>query len=298
MSNPQHSDTPQRNGLWIKVVALLLQVRWQNVLGMAIAQYIAAIYLFNKNHPWTETLGDGKLHGIVFSVAFLVAGGYLINNFYDHEKDHINRPLRTAIEDNLRKSTVLYGYFITTIIGSLIALAVSFKAFLFYGGYAFLLWAYSHKFKKITFLGNLIATFLVVIPFFGLLLYYHALNLLVVYYGFFFSWLLFMRESIKDIRFYKGDMVMEYLTVPVALGLSKAIRLLRVYALLGILISAGLWLLPFSRITQYYSLPVIAAYTYILIFLSRKNLFHNAFLLHNGLKILLVSGIGLLPFLF
>ena len=297
MSISPHSDTSQRNGLRIKLVALLLQVRWQNVLGMAVAQYIAAVFLFDNAHSWTQTLSDGKLHGIVFSVAFLVAGGYLINNFYDREKDYINRPLRTAIEGKVQKSTVLYGYFTTTLIGSLIALAVSFNAFLFFGGYAFLLWAYSHKFKKITLLGNLIATFLVVIPFFGLLLYYHVMNLLVIYYGFFFSWLLFMRESIKDIRFYKGDMVMEYHTVPVALGLSKAIRLLQVYALLGIVISIGLWLLPFSVYTRYFSLPVIAAYAYILIYLSKNNLFRNAFLLHNGLKILLVLGIGLLPFL-
>ncbi|MCC5918366.1 MAG: UbiA family prenyltransferase [Cryomorphaceae bacterium] len=283
----------------VKWIALLLQIRWHNILAMAVAQYITAIFLFNKPAAWKEILSDAKLHLIVFSVAFLVAGGYLINNFYDREKDRINRPLRTAIEANIKKSTVLYGYFFFTLLGSLLAFMVSYRALLFFGGYAFLLWAYSHKFKKITLFGNLIATLLVVIPFFGLLLYYDVSNLLIFYYGFFFSWLLFLKETVKDFRYYKGDLVMNYPTVPVALGIIRAGKLLKTYAGIGIIICLGLWLLPFSKTPKILAATVSIAYFYIFIFLRfDENTTTKSKWLLSFLKLLLITGIAILPFLF
>jgi 4-hydroxybenzoate polyprenyltransferase len=287
----------------LSAVAFLLQLRWQNVLGLVFAQYVAALFLFNKAENWASTLFDYKLHFLIIAVGLLTAGGYIINNFYDREKDRINRPIRTAIESSIPKAHMLYTYFIVTMLGSLVALGVSFRAFLFYSGYAFLLWAYSHKFKKITLLGNLIATFLVVIPFFGLILYYNEIHPLMVYYGFFYSWMLFIRESVKDLRFYKGDVALGYQTVPVALGLSKAVRMLRVYALVGVLIALGVWLLSFkgihfSSLAKGFSVLTIIAYSYIIFFFKTPKRFRRAAYMHMVLKGGLFSGILIIPFLF
>ncbi|TVQ76663.1 MAG: hypothetical protein EA358_08890 [Flavobacteriales bacterium] len=296
------SGIPLRSKV-ISAVAFLLQLRWQNVAAIVVSQYIAAVFLFNDSENWRHTLTDFKLHGLIFSVALLTAGGYIINNFYDKEKDRINRPIRTAIESSIPKARMLYTYFSVSILGSLIALSVSFRAFVYYSVYAFLLWAYSHKFKKITLLGNLIATFLVVIPFFGLLLYYREANPLVFYYGFFYSWMLFMKESVKDLRFFRGDVIMEYQTVPVALGLSKAVKMLRAYAVVGILIALGFWFVTFqgnsfSQYAQIFALLSIVAYSYILFFFRTPKRFRRAAYMHLVLRGGLISGILLLPFLF
>lgn len=287
----------------LSAVAFLLQLRWQNVVGLVFAQYIAALFLFNEAENWTSTLLDYKLHLLILAVGLLTAGGYIINNFYDREKDRINRPIRTAIESSIPKAYMLYTYFIVTALGSLVAFGVSFRAFLFYGGYAFLLWAYSHKFKKITLLGNLIATFLVVIPFFGLILYYNEIHPLMVYYGFFYSWMLFIRESVKDIRFYKGDVALEYQTVPVALGLSKAVGMLRVYAIVGVIVALGMWWIhydgiAFSNEVRFFSVLSIIAYAYIIIYFKTPERFRRAAYMHMVLKGGLLTGILIIPFLF
>ncbi len=275
----------------------MLHVRWQNVLGLAVSQYIAAVFLFNNMIDWRQTLMEYKLHGIVFSVAFLVAGGYLINNFYDREKDRINRPLRTAIEANIRKSTVLYGYLAFTLAGSLLALSVSGRAFLYYSGYAFLLWAYSHKFKRITLLGNLMATLLVVVPFFGLLLYYHVQQPIVVYYGFFYSWLFFMRESVKDIRYYKGDMLLAYQTVPVVFGLRRAIAFMRAYAVVGMLTCIGLWVLSIHHVLTAFSGLVFTVFALVWVRFRGVQAVTWAPSLHLALRVFLIVGILVLPLL-
>lgn len=275
----------------------MLHVRWQNVLGLALSQYVAAIFLFNEAVYWRHTLSEGKLHGLVFAVAFLVAGGYLINNFYDREKDSINRPIRTAIESNIRKSTVLYGYLVFTLIGSLLALMVSGRAFLYYSGYAFLLWAYSHKFKRITLLGNLVATLLIVVPFFGLLLYYQVHQSLIIYYGFFYSWLFFMRESAKDIRYYKGDLMVEYQTVPVVFGLRRALLFTRGYAFVGMLVCTGLWFMPVHDVIKMFAALVFFVFVVVASRFSGKNAVKQAAFLHLVLRVFLIVGIAVLPLL-
>ncbi len=297
MAHSSISDARSSQGLRVKIVALMLHVRWQNVVGLAISQYVAAVMLFNDVSEWQQTLSEGKLHGLIFSVAFLVAGGYLINNFYDREKDRINRPIRTAIESNIRKSSVLYGYLAFTLTGSLLALLVSGRAFLYYSAYAFLLWAYSHKFKRITLLGNLVATLLVVVPFFGLLLYYHVQRPVVVYYGFFYSWLFFMRESVKDIRYYKGDMLLTYQTVPVVFGLRRAIAFLRAYAFVGMLISLGLFALSVHDVLSAFALLIFVFFVVIWFRFRGSRAVKWAPSIHTVLRVFLILGILVLPLL-
>ncbi len=297
MAHSANRHAQRRPGLRLKLVALLLQVRWQNVIGLAIAQYVSAVFLFNDPEYWRSTISEYKLHGLIFSVAFLVAGGYLINNFYDREKDRINRPIRTAIEATIKKSTVLYGYLTFTILGSLLALSVSGRAFLFYAGYAFLMWAYSHKFKRITLLGNLLATFLVVIPFFGLLIYYNGYRWFIFYYGFFYSWLFFVRETVKDIRYYKGDLLTDYQTLPVVLGLKQALRLLQMHAFLGVFIAAGLWLHPFNVWLHGLSAITMVVFAVVVFYFRGKKTVSRARHLHLVMRLLLILGILIIPVL-
>ncbi|MGB0979202.1 MAG: UbiA family prenyltransferase, partial [Croceimicrobium sp.] len=149
---------------------------------MALSQYLAAVFILNLRSHWKQTLSNPSLHYIVFASLFCIAGGYIINNFYDLEKDLINRPGKTVYEKILKQSTTLRLYFVFNAVGATLALLASFKVFLFFSAYIFALWLYSHKLKKITFVGNLSASLLSITPFFAIFFYYRLENLLIFTY--------------------------------------------------------------------------------------------------------------------
>ena len=92
--------------LIFKLSALLSLVRWYNIFFLALAQYLAVIFVLNDPHNWLALVLDFKVHAIVFASLFSVAGGYIINNFYDLEKDLINRPDKTLYEKTVQSNQV------------------------------------------------------------------------------------------------------------------------------------------------------------------------------------------------
>ena len=88
---------------------------------------------------------------IVLASATAIASGYIINNFYDSEKDLINRPNKSMLDRLVGRRTKLNFYFILNFLSLLSALFVSYKAALFFFLFIFGIWFYSHKLKKYLF---------------------------------------------------------------------------------------------------------------------------------------------------
>ena len=82
---------------FLKLFSLFSVVRGYNILIIVIAQYLAAIYIMAPHLPARKVLFDPNLLMLVLASAAAIAGGYIINNFYDREKDLINRPLKTCL---------------------------------------------------------------------------------------------------------------------------------------------------------------------------------------------------------
>lgn len=214
--------TIKRRRLYLlKSIALLSQVRWYNIMLLASAQYITGIFVMNDPHQWKGTILDPSLHLVVFASLFVIAAGFIINNFYDREKDFINRPQQTLFERLVSKNTSLNFYVTFNLMGFLLAYIVSWRALVFYATYAFGLWFYSHKLKKITLLGNLTASVLSVIPFFGIFFYYDYPGLQLVLYVGMMVIAVFAREMVKDATGIKGDVLAGYPTVPATVGLRR-----------------------------------------------------------------------------
>src|SRR5690606_896731 len=127
------------------------------------------------------------------------------------------------------QKTKLYVYFGLNFFAFFISMFISWRAVLFFSVYIFLIWFYSHKIKKYPIVGNLMAAFLAVLPFFGILLYYFKVYGLIEnisnekYYvisahAAFLFILILIREMIKDLENLKGDIVSNYRTIPVILG--------------------------------------------------------------------------------
>lgn len=227
-------------------------MRWYNIFFLALAQYLAVIFILNEPSQWFHLLTDYKVHLIVFASLFSVAGGYIINNFYDLEKDLINRPNKTLYEKILKQSTTLRLYFLFGTVGVLMAALVSFNVFLFFAAFNFALWFYSHKLKKITFVGNLMAALLSITPFFAIFLYYRLEDLLILTYVSFILLVIFIREIIKDLEALKGDVIVGYPTLPVTIGVKKTKWLISFFTLSGVAPAAAIFYLTHYSGISYY----------------------------------------------
>jgi len=226
----------KRNSFYLKIIALLSTVRWKNILVTVFAQYLAFLFAFNTKDDLWNSLVETKVHLIIAATAFILAGGYIINNFYDLEKDLINRPHRTRFQNLISDGFKLKFYLVLNTIGLLIAFIASWRIFIFFLIYGFLLWFYSHKLSKIVFVREMTACFLSVLAFFSLALYFKMIVMSFVLYGASLFFALFARELYKDIIWLKGDVVNGYQSIASIKGIQFSKLLFQIILISSILI--------------------------------------------------------------
>jgi 4-hydroxybenzoate polyprenyltransferase len=277
--------------LVLKIVSMFSVVRGYNIPVIAIAQYLSAIFILAPNKRALDVLLDFNLFVIVVVSSLTIASGYIINNFYDSKKDLINRPNKSQLDRLVSQKTKLQVYFSVNFIVFLLAFFVSFRAVLFFSTYIFLIWFYSHKLKKILVVGNLTASFLAVLPFFAILLYYKNLYPQIFAHAMFLFLLLLIREMIKDLENIKGDIANDYQTIPAVFGESyskRIITLLTVSTIVPVYYLVDIFEVGYMDIYFYISLIVL------IFFLQKlwKSVTKIDYLkLHNILKFLVVSGV-------
>ena len=158
--------------LAIKIFGLFSLVRGYNIVVLILAQYLTSRYILAPSSSFYEILFDLKLFYLVLATAFSTAAGYIINNFYDAEKDQINRPKKFLLEHLLSQQSQLVLYFLLNGATLIAAGAASFKAILFFTVYIFGIWIYSSSLKRLFWISNLFATLLAIIPFFAVTIYF------------------------------------------------------------------------------------------------------------------------------
>lgn len=253
--------------LLLKFIALLSLVRWYNVLLLVLAQYLAAFLVLRPASHWRQSVLDYRLHLIILASALVIAAGFIINSFYDREKDLINRPQQTIFERLVSQKTAFQVAFAFNLLAIVLAYAVSWRAALFYAGYAGSLWYYSHKLKKLTFIGNLTAAILAIAPFFGILFYFGQMHWDLLFYVSFMLFLELSREIVKDVEAVKGDVIIGYPTLPVKLGVRKTKAI--------ILFINFFSFIPAFLLYQIFSLPVIIFLVSCLMGITITNLYLN-----------------------
>lgn len=289
--------------LLLKIVSLFSVVRGYNIPIIIIAQYLSAIFIMAPDQSAHSILLDFNIFILVFASAIAIASGYIINNFYDSQKDLINRPNKSMLDRLVSQKTKLQVYFTLNFIVALMALFISWRAFLFFSLYIFLIWFYSHKLKKIVFVGNLSAALLAVWPFFAILLYYykpisiedlesHKDHFAVIFaHASFLFLLILIRELIKDLENLKGDLANNYHTIPVFYGENWSKRIstgLTVLTLVPVYILIELYDVGYMDSYFYSSLIVLL---FFLLLLWQSNNKTQYVRLHNILKFLIVAGV-------
>ena len=275
----------------LKFFSLFSVVRGYNILVIIMAQYLTAIYILAPFLPVKQVLLDINLLMLVLASASAIAAGYIINNFYDSEKDLINRPHKTMLDRLVSQNVKLSTYFVLNFLSVIFASYVSFRAVLFFSIYIFGIWFYSHKLKKYLFVGNVTAAILAVIPFFAVFIYYRNFDQVIFVHATFLFLLISMREVIKDLVNLKGDLAQAYRTIPVVYGDKVAKQMLTVLSLLT-LVPTILLITKFhiGYMTFYFYGSIIALVFFVFVLWKSNRKLHYI-LLHNLLKLIIVVGV-------
>lgn len=277
--------------LLLKVLSLFSVVRGYNILVIVLAQYLASIYILSPDLPLRKVVFDLNLFFIVLSSAMVIASGYIINNFYDAEKDLINKPKKSMLDRLVSQRFKLTTYFVLNLLAVIVASYVSFRAVFFFSAYIFGIWLYSHKLKRIPFIGNVVSATLAIAPFFAVFVYYKNFQTVIFVHAVFLFLLILVREMVKDLENIAGDMAQNYKTIPILYG-SRSSKM-------GISILVMLTLIPSILLFLYFDVGYMYLYfvgctglliLFLVMLWKAKTKLHYVGL-HNILKFIIVLGV-------
>lgn len=283
--------TKVQKQLILKLFSMFVVVRGFNLAMIIVAQYITAIFIMAPNQSLSEVLLDRTLFALILASVAAIASGYIINNFYDSEKDSINRPQQVSVEKMVSQNTKLILYFILNISVIIAASYVSFRAVLFFSVYIFAIWFYSHKIKKRPVVGNLTSAILTITPFFAIFLYYKNFSSLIFVFGFYLFLVLSMRELIKDLQNLKGDLLQNYKTIPVVYGEKYAKLMIIVLVVCNV--SVTIFLLKSYALERmdYFFYTSISLLFVVLLLLPKAQSRQQYSRIHILLKLLVLLGV-------
>lgn len=277
--------------LLLKMFSLFSVVRGYNILVIIVAMYLASIYIFANDKLLGEVIFDVNLLMLVLASAATIAAGYIINSFYDSEKDLINRPQKSMLDRLVSQNTKLSFYFVLNFLALIFASYVSFRAVLFFGFYIMGIWLYSHRFKKLPITGNIISALLTVTPFFAIFIYYQNFERVIFIHAIFLFLLISMKELTKDLENIKGDLALNYRTVPVVYG-EHASKIMFTLLCVVTIITAFVLIRWFEIGHMYYYFYLsMLLLLLLLVFMWRSNGRIHYLWLHNILKFIIVMGI-------
>ena len=197
-------------------------------------------------------------------IVFMVTGyGNVINDYFDHRIDAINKPERPIPSGRISLRNAKYYALILASLGNILA-------FLFLGilpelivlTSTFLMFYYAHTLKKKLLIGNFLISFLTGLSFvFGGIVV--GATITSIYLGFYAFLTTMMREIVKDMEDVKGDKLEGAHTLPITYGMKTSSVFAASFMIFASITSP---LLYFMGILTIWFLPIL--FVAIIIFLS------------------------------
>jgi len=280
----------KRKSILFKFLSIFSVVRIYNILFIVLAQYLTSIFILSEKRLF-EVILDYNLFLLIFCSTISIASGYIINNFYDQKKDIINKPIKYKIDDVVKSSTKLYFYFFLNFVVVFFSSMISFRAVIFFSVYIFFLWFYSHKLKRILFLGNLFYSLLTITPFFAILLYFKNIDLIIVAYALFLFFILLLKDVTKDLKNLVGDFTENYQTIPVVFGEDYTRSVISLITFINVVLIINLFMnFSVGYMYLYYSTSLLLLLIFIFKLYKSKEVSHYLEL-HNILRLIIGLGV-------
>ena len=284
------SPIDKQKSIFFKFLSIFSVVRIYNILVIVLAQYLTSIFILSDKNLF-DVIFDFNLFLLILCSSLSIASGYIINNFYDQKKDIINKPIKSKIDDVVKKSTKLYFYFILNFVVIFFASIISLRAVIFFSVYIFFLWFYSHKLKRLLFLGNLFYSLLTITPFFAILLYYKNIDLIIAAYALFLFFILLLKDITKDLKNLVGDFTENYQTIPVVFGENFSRIIISLITFINVILIINLFI-NFSDgyMNIYYGISLILLLIFTIKLYKSKKV-SDYLELHNILRLIIGLGV-------
>jgi 4-hydroxybenzoate polyprenyltransferase len=268
----------KNKSLLIKFLAILSIARWYNISLITISLYAIQIFIYENSFSFLIQEKGIHLHLYVIAIDLIIVGGYLINAFYDFEKDMINQPEKTYFNILVSKRSCLNIYILCNILGITLTFLINTKILIFSIFLIVALWIYSHKLRKKVLFGEISASFLTISFFLGIALFNLKFNLTLALFSTYIFTIDLTREIIKKMISLKGDLIVGEKSIPIYFGIKKSkyiIFFLMISSLLAIL---SLLPIVLNRSFSYYfilSFAVISFAIYLLHHAKTKTQFNK-----------------------
>ncbi|WP_322971354.1 geranylgeranylglycerol-phosphate geranylgeranyltransferase [Faecalibacter sp. LW9] len=281
----------------VQLFALFSVVRGYNLIILMLAQYLASLFIFAPHESHLSILTNHKINGIILVSVMCVAAGYIINNFYDLEKDLIKRPMQTYLQKQVSQGFKLTVYIILNASALLIAAAISWRVFVYFFIYQFLMWFYSHKMNRFALIKNFYLVTLRILPFFALLIYFDNYEFGLFMHAGFLTLLLLITDIVKDLASKRVDLIYNYNSIPIKYG--NTFTKIIVFLLIGIDCCIGFYLIKSHEIglMKYFFIGAIILFIINTFLLFRAKTEQEYKILHYFFKGMIVAGVFSIAFI-
>ncbi|QTV06590.1 geranylgeranylglycerol-phosphate geranylgeranyltransferase [Faecalibacter bovis] len=275
----------------IKLFALFSVIRGYNLIILMLAQYLACLFIFAQEENHVTILTNLKINGIILSSILCVAAGYIINNFYDLEKDRIKRPMQSYINKQVSQGFKLRVYIILNSLALLIASSVSWRVLLYFFAYQILVWFYSHKMNRFALIKNLYLVVLRTMPFFALVVYFEKFDQILLLHASFLTILFLITDIVKNLASQRVDLIYNYNSIPIKYGTRTTKRIVYVFIIIDILL--GCYLIKSHEIglMKYFFMFSIISFLFNAFLLWRGKTEQDFKILHYFFKGMIVAGV-------
>lgn len=203
-----------------------------NILFIALAQWLTAYFLhFDASY---QSVLSGGIYWLMLGTAACAAFGYWINDFFDIERDAINKPLQVGI--NRLNPNLVYVHLLAFVSAAFYCGNVLGTWFiLLFVITLLLLFLYSKWLKNIAGIGNLLIAFLSFVSVFAVAVLFPEVDrLLILHFAMVAGCITLCRELVKDAEDIEGDTETNAKTVPIVMGLKNTNTLIYVLLLFTI----------------------------------------------------------------
>lgn len=284
-------SSSDKNSLTLtKILGAFYVVRIHNIFLLLLAQYLTSIFILSGSESW-KIIFDKNLFLVILCSTICIISGFIINDYYDTKKDSINTPIKFKLGESINDKTKLFLYFFLNLLVVLVSSLISMRAIVFFSIYIFFIWFYSHKLRKLVFIGNLFYSILTITPFFAILLYFKKIEFIIIAYALFLFFILLLKDIVKDMKNIKGDFSADHKTIPVVFGESFAKILVSLLSLINIFLILNLFLNFNSGFMYFYYFLALAVMVYFMFKLYSSKSTVQYLSLHNLLRFLITAGV-------
>ena len=284
-------SSSDKNSLTLtKILGAFYVVRIHNIFLIVLAQYLTSIFILSSTESW-KIIFDKNLFLVILCSTICIISGFIVNDYYDTKKDSINTPIKFKLGESINDKTKLFLYFFLNLVVVLVSSLISVRAILFFSIYIFFIWLYSHKLRKLVFIGNLFYSILTITPFFAILLYFKKIEFIIIAYALFLFFILLLKDIVKDMKNIKGDFSANHKTIPVVFGESFAKTLVSLLSLINIFLILNLFLNFNSGFMYFYYFLALAVMVYFMFKLYHSKSTAQYLYLHNLLRLLIAIGV-------